>query len=62
MEKVFSYIYENKFWSLAGDGSGIGSCPKYNKGMRSILTDFVETYNIKSIIDVPCGACTWTSL
>jgi hypothetical protein len=61
MESIFSMIYENLFWSSAGDGSGIGSCPKYNKKMRSILTEFIINNDIKSFIDVPCGCCKWTS-
>ena len=62
MDILFDTIYKKKLWSEYGDGSGIGSSPLYNYNMRSIMTDFVTENNVKTIIDVPCGAFQWQSV
>lgn len=62
MRIIFDKIYLNKHWSFAGDGSGIGSCPSYNKNMRNALTRFVIEHNITTFLDVPCGSCKWSSI
>jgi hypothetical protein len=59
---IFDKIYRNKCWSFAGDGSGIGSCPRYNKNMRDKLSNFVIEKGIKTFFDVPCGSCKWSMI
>ena len=49
-----------------GDGektplSGPGSTLDRTKTIRQILSDMVRTYDIKTMIDAPCGDLTWMS-
>lgn len=59
MQSVFNTIYQNKAWGNEGDHSGIGSEPTYNKIMQKRLSELIKRYNVKSILDVSCGACKW---
>lgn len=59
MEGVFTGIYKSGLWGPHGDGSGIGSDPSYNRAMQRHLAGLVKRYNVRSIVDVSCGACRW---
>ena len=41
--------------------SGPGSTLDRTKTIRQILSDMVQTYDIKTMIDAPCGDLTWMS-
>lgn len=59
-EQIFKYIYDNNFWgakSLSGPGSDLEN----TKNLRLFLAEFIEKYNIKSMIDAPCGDMFWFS-
>ena len=59
----FSFIYRYKFWkysqnaeySASGAGSDINATIKIRSGLES----FFKEFNIKSIIDIPCGDFNW---
>jgi SAM-dependent methyltransferase len=49
---VFDKIYDNNVW---GFGSGHGSLPSVTKGYRKFIEKFLETHDIKSVVDYGCG-------
>jgi len=61
MEKIFTYIYENKIWgnnynTKYNGSSGEGSSINYNKDSYVIfLKQFIIENDIKKIIDLGCG-------
>tara|TARA_B100000989_G_C19522092_1_gene464706 strand:+ start:70 stop:834 length:765 start_codon:yes stop_codon:yes gene_type:complete len=55
----FKYIYDKNIWSSEESVSGIGSTLKYTKKLRDHLPDFFKKYEIKSILDAPCGDFNW---
>ena len=64
----FELIYKSWFWEkgkvegFKGGGSGPGSSQEYTKTCRSILYQVIKQYNIKSMIDAPCGSMRWMPL
>ena len=68
-EKVFNAIYKSKHWvqpninlkkeqfSVSGHGSYLGT--KQTENLISNLNNFINQFQIKSIIDVPCGDFLW---
>ena len=61
MAKVFEGIYGSTGWGSDGDGSGSGSSESFTKNFRSTLLAICNIHHIRSMIDVPCGACVWTA-
>ncbi|XRA98880.1 methyltransferase [Pycnococcus provasolii] len=59
---AFTHIYDKGMWGSGGGGSGAGSTVEYTTLLRERLKTFIRDYNIKSMIDVPCGAIVWTSV
>jgi SAM-dependent methyltransferase len=58
LEKEFTYIYDTAKWGCnsAGEGSsGYGSSIESTKLYVALLEDFIQTHNIKSVVDVGCG-------
>lgn len=62
IHSVFNNIYKYKAWGDEGGGSGSGSTVLNTLNLRNLLSEFVIKNNINSMIDLPCGACTWTSV
>ena len=59
-ERAFSQVYANKTWGDdAGLGAGPGSTPQATQALSALLAHVVLTYNISSMLDVPCGAMAW---
>ena len=58
-EKVFKEIYKNNYWGSAESLSGPGSDMKNSHNIRIQLPNIISKYNIKKIIDVPCGDFYW---
>jgi hypothetical protein len=56
LKNTFNQIYKNKFWGQEGGGSGLGSSLAYTSITRNIIYTVVKKYEIKSILDAPCGA------
>lgn len=59
MKEIFSSIIHNRTWSHTTCGPG--STLKYTENIRSELIPLVEKFNIKSILDLPCGDFSWMS-
>lgn len=57
----FDTIYEKNLWSPEGDGSGSGSKLEETRAAHKIIIDVIKEYNIKSMIDAPCGSFLWMS-
>lgn len=58
LEEVFAKIYTDKVWGQDEDGngtSGSGSSMENTIVYRAFLENFLEKYNIKSVVDVGCG-------
>lgn len=58
-EKVFSDIYKNNDWNNEESLSGQGSELKHTKRIKDELPNFLSRYEVKSILDAPCGDFNW---
>lgn len=56
---VFEEIYKGNAW---GFGSGHGSLPSVTKGYREFLQKFINSNNIKSVVDFGCGDWQFSKL
>jgi thiol-disulfide isomerase/thioredoxin len=59
---IFNDTYKNKIWGEEGDGSGTGSEPSNTINTRKSLIKIIKEYNVKTLIDAPCGSCKWTKI
>ena len=62
METIFSKIYEHNVWNNNDSNvplSGPGSSLENTKIFRQFLEATIDKYDIKSVIDLGCGDCTW---
>jgi len=57
--KVFDKIYEKNSWGSDESRSGPGSTEKQTRKIREALPKIFKDYNIKSMLDVPCGDWNW---
>lgn len=55
----FKYIYDKNIWSSEESVSGIGSTLEYTRNLRNNLPNLFKKYEIKSILDAPCGDFNW---
>ena len=58
-EKKFSKIYSTNFWGDNESFSGPGSNIKNTEDTIMNLTQIIKKYNVKSILDAPCGDFNW---
>lgn len=60
MKKIFEHIIHNHLWMdvLCGSGSTLAQ----TKLLRDKLPDILAKYDIKSMLDAPCGDYSWMSL
>lgn len=56
---IFTDIYLNNNWKSSESKSGFGSELKSTKVLREELPLLFKKYNIKSILDIPCGDFNW---
>lgn len=61
-KEKFSEIYRQNFWSSAESLSGEGSEVSYTERLRQWLPTAVSEYDIKTIVDAPCGDFNWMKL
>jgi SAM-dependent methyltransferase len=59
MKQVFTKIYEDNFWRNPESVSGHGSTLKNTKYLREMLPEVLRAYNIRSVLDIPCGDLNW---
>mmetsp|Transcript_5611 Transcript_5611/g.12429 ORF Transcript_5611/g.12429 Transcript_5611/m.12429 type:complete len:480 (+) Transcript_5611:231-1670(+) len=60
--EVFTQIYESAIWGKGddlGEGSGEGSNLNMTRAIRQKLVEVIKKYNIRSMIDAPCGSLHW---
>ncbi len=58
----FEKIHEQNLWNSKETKSGEGSEIDYTKNLRNHLPNLIEKYEIKSIVDAPCGDFNWMKL
>ncbi|MEY3423254.1 MAG: hypothetical protein RIR48_3584 [Bacteroidota bacterium] len=56
---VFTQIYAENFWSNKESISGPGSTFEVTKTLIYSINQLISNYNIKSVLDVPCGDFNW---
>jgi hypothetical protein len=59
LKEVFTSIYENNLWGSGESRSGSGSELSRTKSLREELPIIFKKYNIKSVLDIPCGDFNW---
>jgi len=57
----FSNIYKRNIWGSKESVSGMGSIFAQTKVIRNKLPLILDSLNIKSILDIPCGDFNWMS-
>jgi len=58
-EDRFTAIYENNYWRSDESISGSGSTLDYTENLRAKLPALFEKYNVKQVLDAPCGDYNW---
>ena len=58
-EDVFDEIYNTNLWESDESKSGGGSTLEATAVMRAELPELIKKYNIKSMLDAPCGDYNW---
>lgn len=61
LEKVFGEIAEKNLWGSAESVSGTGSTLDATEKVREWLPRIMTIYNIRTIVDAPCGDVNWMS-
>ena len=57
--ETFDAIYNANLWSCSESKSGYGSTLAYTAQLRKDLRNLVEYYDIRSLLDAPCGDFNW---
>ena len=58
-EAVFQDIMRFNKWNDAESVSGVGSNSRYTRNIREKLPELLRRYNIRSLLDAPCGDFVW---
>ena len=60
-KKKFEYIYRFNYWKggKSLSKSGYGSELENTKQIIKSLNKFIQDYNIKTVLDIPCGDFHW---
>ena len=61
LKRRFEIIYDQNYWESGESRSGIGSEINNTKAVVKALKDVIKNYNIRSIVDIPCGDFNWMS-
>lgn len=56
---IFDWHYKNNTWKSEESVSGLGSTLEYTEPIRRELPILLMDYQIKSMLDLPCGDCNW---
>lgn len=56
---LFTLIHDKKLWNEKESLSGPGSTFEATKNIRAALPEIFKKYNIRSVLDVPCGDFNW---
>jgi len=58
-EQIFTHYYNVNKWKDPESVSGIGSTLENTRNIRRELPGFLESYEILTILDAPCGDYNW---
>jgi 2-polyprenyl-3-methyl-5-hydroxy-6-metoxy-1,4-benzoquinol methylase len=58
-DKIFEEIYRKRMWGNDESVSGAGSTIQHTQGIVHQLPKIFEMYNIKTVLDIPCGDFNW---
>lgn len=58
-QQVFSKIYKTNHWGSKESVSGAGSTKNITKPILTGLHQVLTTYDINSLLDIPCGDFNW---
>jgi len=58
-KEIFTDIYNNNYWGSEESISGPGSTLDATKYIRDELLTLFKKYEIKSVLDIPCGDFNW---
>ena len=58
-KEIFSLIYKKNLWGETQSLSGPGSTLEATKNIRAALPELFKKYNIKIMLDIPCGDFNW---
>lgn len=58
-EAIFTEYYKNNKWGDSSSRSGSGSNLDQTLALRQALPQIFTTYNIKTLLDIPCGDFYW---
>jgi SAM-dependent methyltransferase len=58
-KKLFTEIYKKNIWNGKESKSGPGSDYENTKYLIPELSRFIDDYDIKSMLDIPCGDFNW---
>jgi hypothetical protein len=61
LKRIFSHIYQVNLWQSAESTSGRGSEAACTIKIQESLVSILQEFNIKSIVDAPCGDFNWMS-
>lgn len=59
MKQVFEEIHDHNLWGSSESVSGTGSTLEQTMVIRQQLPRLIEQYQIKSMLDLPCGDFNW---
>jgi hypothetical protein len=58
-EAIFRDIFAFNRWNDAESASGVGSSSRYTRNLRRRLPRLLRKYQVRAILDVPCGDFAW---
>jgi hypothetical protein len=61
LESRFERIFETNLWGAGSSRSGVGAELASTASLRERLPGFLEKLGIRSLLDIPCGDCSWLS-
>jgi len=56
---IFRNIYSNNYWGNSDSRSGAGSDLQQTNEIRRRLPELLEEFNVRSMLDIPCGDWHW---
>jgi len=59
VEEIFTNIYDRQYWGSIETVSGWGSRLFATANIRSSIPALIKKYNIKTLLDIPCGDFNW---
>ena len=58
---VFTRIYKDNLWGSPDSRSGVGSTSDATAAVVESLPGLWKRYEVRSMVDAPCGDCSWMS-